>query len=135
MKPKRLTKNKTKLKTGESQRSDGVYRYSWYDKFGKRHYLYSTSLPELRKKEDELNRMTLQGIDYSRLECTVNDYFELWKKIKTGIRETTFANYVRIYERYISPDFGKTKLKNVTYSRVVLFFNNLVIEKGFVSLN
>lgn len=44
--------------------------------------------------------------------------------------ETTFANYVRTYERYIRPDFGKTKLKNVTYSRVVLFFNNLVIEKG-----
>lgn len=130
MKTKRLTKNKIKLKTGESQRNDGVFRYSWYDRFGKRHYLYSSSLPELRKKEDELNRMTLQGIDYSRLECTVNDYFELWKKIKTGIRETTFANYVRIYERYISSDFGKTKLKNVTYSRVVLFFNNLVIEKG-----
>ena len=52
MKTKRLTKNKTKLKTGESQRNDGVFRYSWYDRFGKRHYLYSSSLPELRKKED-----------------------------------------------------------------------------------
>lgn len=94
MKTKRLTKNKIKLKTGESQRNDGVFRYSWYDRFGKRHYLYSSSLPELRKKEDELNRMTLQGIDYSRLECTVNDYFELWKKIKTALISSVSSGYI-----------------------------------------
>lgn len=130
MDAKRMTKNKTRLRTGEYVRPNGLYAYNWYDKYGKRHFLYSKSLSELRKKEDELTRLKVEGVDYNQLELSVNDYYELWKQLKTGIRETTFASYVRTYDRYIEPNFGKLKLKNVTYSRVVLFFNKLAVEKG-----
>ena len=130
MNSKRFTQNKTRLRKGEYQRSNKTFQYSWYDKSGRRHYVYAKTLPELRKKEDELLRMRLDGIDYSKLNSTVNSYFELWKKVKTGIRETTYASYVRYYERYIEPEFGKMKLKDVTYSTVVMFLKDMAERRG-----
>lgn len=130
MNDKRYTQNKTKLRKGEYQRSNKTFQYSWYDKCGKRHYVYAKTLPELRKKEAEIIKGTLEGIDYSKLESTINSYFELWKNIKTGIRETTFASYVRYYKRYVEPEFGKMKLKNVTYSSIVLFLNEMAVKRG-----
>lgn len=126
---KRYTQNKTKLRNGEYQRSNKTFQYSWYDKRGKRHFIYAKTLPELRKKEDEVLRDILDGVDYAKLEATVNDYFELWKKVKTGIRQTTFASYVRFYERYIEPEFGSRKLRNVTYSSVVIFLKDLAVAR------
>ena len=130
MQNKRYTQNKTKLRKGEYQRPNNTFEYRWTDKHGKRQYIYAKSLPELRKKEDEITRDILDGIDYGKLDKTINDYFELWKQLKTGIRETTFASYIRFYERYVENDIGKMKLKNVSYSDVVLFFKNLSIVKG-----
>ena len=130
MQNKRYTQNKTKLRKGEYQRSNNTFEYRWTDKHGKRQYIYAKSLPELRKKEAEITRDILDGIDYGKLDLTINDYFEIWKKIKTGIRETTLASYIRVYQRYIETDIGKMKLKFVSYSDVVMFFKNLSTEKG-----
>ena len=127
---KRYTQNKTKLRKGEYQRRNKTYEYRWYDKCGNRHYIYGKTLPELREKEEAVIKDIVEGIDYSKLDLTVNSYFELWKKVKTGVRETTFVSYVRYYKRYIEPEFGKMKLKNVTYSSVVMFLKNMAIKKG-----
>lgn len=127
---KRYTQNKTKLRKGEYLRSNKTFAYNWYDKGGKRHFIYAKTLPELRKKEEEVIRDILEGIDYSKLETTINSYFEIWTKIKTGMRETTFASYVRFYKRYIEPEFGKMKLKEVTYSSVVMFFKKMATERN-----
>ena len=78
MKNNRYTQNKTKLRKGEYQRSNKTFQYSWYDKNGKRHYVYGKTLSELRQKEDEIIRRSLDGFDYSKLDSTVNSYFELW---------------------------------------------------------
>ena len=50
------------LKTGEFQRKDGRYSYSYTDKEGKRHTVYETSLAELRKKERQIIRDIEDGI-------------------------------------------------------------------------
>ncbi len=126
----RYTQNKTKLRKGEYKRPNGTFEYRWKDKFGKNHVVYAKTLSELRVKEDDITRDILDGIDFSKLESTINDYFEIWKKIKIGIRETTFVSYVRTYERYVEPQFGKMKLKNISYSDVALFYTNLSVEKG-----
>ena len=118
MKTKRCTKNKIKLRKGEYQRKNKTFEYRWNDINGKTHCVYAKSLSELRDKEDAITRDILDGIDYSKLDSTIDSYFELWKKIKTGIRETTYATYVSFYERYIAPEYGKTRIKDVTYSRV-----------------
>lgn len=126
----RYANNKSKLRKGEYQRENNTFEYRWIDKNGKRRYIYAKSLPELRKKEETITRDTLDGIDYSRLDMTINSYFEIWKKIKTGVRVSYFTSCTRTYERYVEPQFGKTKLRNITYSGVVMFLESLVREKG-----
>lgn len=137
MQSKRYTQNKTRLRKGEYQRPNNTFEYRWKDKFGKNHVVYAKTLPELRKKEEDITRDILDGIDYSKLDLTINDYFEIWKRIKVGIRETTFVSYVRTYERYVEPTFGKLKLNNVSFSDVALFYTKLSVEKGlnFNSIN
>ena len=130
MQNKRYTTDKIKLKKGEYQRGNNAFAYWWIDNHGKRKFVYAKSLPELRQKEENILRDTLDGINYSKLDSTVNSYFELWKDIKSGIRNTTFVSYVRYYKRYVEPEFGKQKLKNITYSKVVGFLKTLAVEKG-----
>ena len=130
MSNKRYTQNKTKLRKGEYQRPNNTFEYRWTDRWGKRQNIYAKSLPELRRKEDDIFRNILDGIDYSKLDKTINDYFEIWKKIKVGIRETTYVSYIRCYERYIEPTIGKTKLKHISYSDVVLFYTSLALDRG-----
>ena len=48
--PKRKDKTRTVLRTGELQRSDGSYQYSWTDENHKRRYVYSKTL-EAKKAE------------------------------------------------------------------------------------
>ena len=59
------------LKDGESQRVNGTYDYRYTDIHKKRRCIYAKSLPELRKKEDELRRDMADGIDYAPGEMTV----------------------------------------------------------------
>lgn len=126
----RYANNRIKLRKGEYQRGKNTFAYWWFDKNGKRQFVYAKSLPELREKEEQITKDSLDGIDYCKLDSTINSYFELWKEIKSGIRETTFTSYVRFYNRYVEPEFGKRKLKNVTYSSVVMFLKNLAVKKG-----
>ena len=126
----RYANKRIKLRKGEYQRSNNTFAYWWFDKNGKRQFVYAKTLPELREKEEQIIRDTLDGIDYSKLDSTINSYFELWKEIKSGIRESTFTSYIRFYNRYVEPEFGNKKLKNVTYSSIVMFLKNLAIEKG-----
>ena len=126
----RYAKNKAKLRKGEYQRENNTFEYRWTDKHGKRQCVYAKSLPELRDKEKAITKDILDGIDHYKLESTINSYYELWKKIKTGVRESYFATCIRFYERYVEPEFGKTKLKNVTYSCVAIFLESLASEKG-----
>ena len=82
----RYAKNKAKLRKGEYQRGNNTFEYRWTDKHGKRQCVYAKSLPELRDKEKAITKDILDGIDHYKLESTINSYYELWKKIKTGIR-------------------------------------------------
>ena len=104
MTTRRFTTNKVKLKQGEYQRPNGTFEYKWRDELGIRHSIYAKTLPELREKEDNMFSDVLDDLGLCRQDATVNDYFELWKSIKTGIRETTLASYVKFYERYIKKE-------------------------------
>ena len=42
------------LKTGESQRKDGRYSYSWTDRLGERKVIYAKTIQELRLKERKI---------------------------------------------------------------------------------
>ena len=51
---KRKDKSRVVLRTGESQRADGTYHFSWTDANHKRRYVYAKTLDELRYKEEQI---------------------------------------------------------------------------------
>ena len=52
------------LHKGETQRCDGRYSYAFTDRQGTRHTVYAPSLVELRRKEKEIERSRLDGLDW-----------------------------------------------------------------------
>ena len=118
------------LKQGEYEQKDGRYRYSWTDKTGKRHYVYATNLKELRKKEIEITKDTIDGIRVERNSLTLNDLYCKWKNVKRGLRQNTFSNYCYMYEKYVYQSFGNTKIIDIRKSDIRAFYNQLFEKSG-----
>ena len=81
--PKRKDKTRTVLLTGELQRSDGSYQYSWTDENHKRRYVYSKTLEALRIKEEAIEKDKSDGIK-AEARLKVNKAFYLVEKSKVG---------------------------------------------------
>lgn len=79
---KRKDKSRVVLRTGESQRADGTYHFSWTDANHKRRYVYAKTLDELRYKEEQIAKDKSDGIKAEARYTTVNDIYELWKDLK-----------------------------------------------------
>ena len=61
MATKRKDKSRVVLKTGEVQRKDGTYQFSWQDSQMKRRFVYARTLDDLREKEfRKINVMVLR---------------------------------------------------------------------------
>ena len=59
---KRYDKKHRLIKTGESERPDGYYQYRYTDRRGKRHTITSSTLEELRQREEQITRDKADGI-------------------------------------------------------------------------
>lgn len=125
----RFDNRHVRLKVGESQKSDGGYEYRWTTKDGKRHSIYAPTLEGLRELEVEVLVDKRDGIKADAKALTVNDCFKLWKELKRGIKDSTFKNYIYMYEMYVMPTFGKKRITAVQRSDVKRFYNNLVDQK------
>lgn len=132
------------LKDGESQRKDGSYRYRYTDAAGKRHDIYSNRLVptdktpkgckddlSLREKEKQINRDLDDGIK-AKVEnkATLNDLFDLYMSGKTKLKESTRANYIYMYDKFVRSSFGKKKIASIKYSDVKAFYNSLIDDLG-----
>ena len=118
------------LKSGESQRSDGTYMYRYTDSTGKRLYLYSPTLEELRLKEEEVQRDRLDGVKVESRTMTLNDMFERWSEVKRGLKDNTFQNYSYMYKSFVKGDLGKMRLSQIRHSDVRRFYNSLYEAKN-----
>ncbi len=129
-KVKRYDKNHTRLRTGECQRPNGSYHYSWTDWRGKRHYVYAQTLDELRKKEEEIQRDELDNIKADARNLTLNDMYELWKQLKRGLRDNTFEGYKYVYETFVRDSLGKKRICDIKKSDVKRFYIYLTDNRG-----
>ena len=81
---KRKDKARVVLRKGESQRKDGKYDFRWTSPDGKRHSIYAATLEELREKENDIQRDSLEGIktEARYVNCTpfVRQYGILFRK-------------------------------------------------------
>lgn len=118
------------LRDGESYRkNDGRYMYRYTSADGKRHSIYDGDLNELRKKEEKICHDLREGIRIGEDHITLNDVYEMWKKDKNSLKQTTKGNYVYMYERFVMEEFGKRRLRDIRKSDVRRFYNGLLDAK------
>lgn len=120
------------LKEGDSQRKDGTYDFRWRTADGKRHSVYAKTLDELREKEAAIQRDKSDGIRTDASNTTVNDIFDMWVRLKKGLKDNTFQNYQYMYNQFVYPDFGKTKVVKLKRSDIRRFYNMLADERGLM---
>lgn len=126
---KRMDKNRTVLKKGESQRENGTYAYRLQTADGKRHTLYAKTLNELREKEDEVSRDIQDGIKAETRQITVNQVFDVWCNLKRGIKDNTLQNYKYMYNTFVRQGFGKYKVSAVKKSDVKRWYSTKEMVK------
>ena len=78
--------------------------------------IYAATLEELREKENDIQRDSLEGIKAEARYVTLNDVFTLWAKVKRGLKDNTFQNYLYLYRQFVEPDFGKSKVSTLKKS-------------------
>lgn len=118
------------LHKGESYiRDRELFCYAYTDSFGKRRYIYSKDLGELRQKETQTKKDELDGIDvYVLAKSDLNFVFDRYIETKSELRSSTKSNYVYTYNRYVRKGFGKKKITDIKYSDVLFFYNALLKE-------
>ena len=127
---KRKDKSRVVLRSGEVQRANGSYQYSWMDGSGKRRYVYAKTLEELRIKEEQIERDKSDGIKTEARYTTLNEMFDFWKTLKRGLKDNTFQNYTYLYDtftRHVIGDKLVTKLKKSDIKRYYIY---LADERG-----
>lgn len=119
------------LRRGESCRKDGRYVFSYMDKEGKRHFIYSNDLVSLRKREAKILRDLEDGLDPGKAErITVNEVYDAYIAQKYDLKNTTKANYVYTYDHLVRETFGKRRLATIKYTDVKKFYYSLLLDKG-----
>lgn len=77
-KTKRRDKSRVVLRTGESQRADGTYHYSWTDANRKRRYTFTT-----RMCEAGVNVKVIQDtLGHKDISTTLNIYTDVTKELR-----------------------------------------------------
>jgi integrase len=127
---KRKDKNGRVLRDGETHRkSDGRYMYRYYSSDGKRHAIYAADLNELRAKEEKIQEDLRKGIRLGEDQITLNQVYQMWKRDKRNLKQTTFGNYSYMYEHFIEPEFGCRKLREIRKSDIRQLYNGLLDAK------
>ena len=126
----RYDKHRVRLNSGEYCRKDGRYCFAWTGIDRKRHYVYASTLDELRKMEAQIQKDRDDGIRDDMSNATINEIFELWKETKRGLRDRTKTSYVYFYDLFVRPVFGQKKIQRVKRTDVRAFYNSLIEGRG-----
>lgn len=120
------------LRRGENYRkADGRYSYVYRDAMGVKRTIYAKSLTTLREKEETLVRDQMDGLNvYVAGKADVNFLFDRYISTKTELRSTTKSNYLYVWNHFIRNTLGKRRIKDVKYSDVLFFYNDLVTNQG-----
>ena len=91
------------LRTGETQRKDGLYQYRYKDVDGERRVVYERDLQVLRQKEKEIMEQLSKGVSFFDggvlLSTLIDEMFSLKKKWRDSTRQT-MLRYVKIISKY-----------------------------------
>ena len=113
------------LRTGESQRKNGMYEFRYTDANKKRRSIYDMDLMKLRQKEDEIKLMRHEGIDYAGGEITVIQLLERYISLKRGVRYNTTTGYKFVMSVVKKEAFGQRIIRDIKMSDAKLWFIKL----------
>lgn len=119
------------LHRGESyNRKKQLYCFAFTDLSGKRRFVYSRDLGELREREKQIKKDSLDGINaYAQGNSSLNDSIMRYLATKSELRSSTKSNYIYVFERYIRDTIGRKKTADIKYSDILLFYMSL-LEAG-----
>ena len=83
------------LKTGESERKDGLYQYRYKDVSGTRRTVYAGDLKELRSKEKDIEKMLQQGVSFFEGNIKLSELIDRVFTVKQKWRESTRTTMIR----------------------------------------
>ena len=127
---KRRDKDRIVLRRGESQRANGSYMYRWVDEDGNRKTIYAKTLDQLREQEEIIEKDRLDRVKTEARFITLDDVYELWVRLKRGLRDNTFQNYIYLYGMFVKPLIGDKRVATLLKSDIKRFYNTLVDERG-----
>ena len=121
------------LRTGESYVAEkSIYKYRFTDFLGQRHTIYDKDLLSLRKKEEEVKRDTLDGLNiYARGKATLNESIERYLSLRSDLRPNTYSGYIYTYEHFVKNQIGKRKIADIKYSDILMFYKDMYDNKGY----
>lgn len=136
MAPKRRDNKGRILQIGEWQEPNGRYRYMYNDALGKRKIIYSWRLTEadpvpahrrkdipLREKEKQVMSLFMQGISGS--DMTVVELVERYISLKSGVKQSTLANYKTVINNLKKTEFAYRHVDQVKLSDAKMFLISL----------
>ncbi len=109
-----------------TKRSDGRYQTS-VNINGKRKFIYANSIEELDKKITELKYLNYKGITLNDENITMNDFSDKWLEINSvGKEDGTIKEYEYLINKYIKPNLGYKKMKNIKVYDIKEILNELI---------
>lgn len=115
------------LRTGESERKDGLYMYRYTDvRSGKRQTIYAGDLPELRKKEKEIKKDLEDNIltDTTIKKMTMNMLFERYMQTRR-FYDSTRINYQNMWDIHVKNELGNFKVIQLRPSHIKTLYNKM----------
>lgn len=122
------------LRTGESERKDGIYMYRYTDvKSGKRQSIYAGDLPELREKEKQIAKDLDDNIltDTAIKKMTLNTLFERYMQTRR-FYSSTKINYENMWDIHVKNELGNIKVVQLRPSHIKTFYNKMS-EQGYAN--
>lgn len=98
------------LKAGESERKDGLYQYRFTEPSGERKSIYANNLNDLRKKEQEIQKLLDLGVSYFEGSMSVTNLLERYLAHKQHLRTNTVRGY-QITIKILQNDAAFCKMK------------------------
>lgn len=83
------------LKTGESERKNGLYQYRYQDANGIRRTVYASTLKDLRAKEQEIEAQTFKGVKYFEGATPLSEFLDSLFTVKQNWRDSTRESMLR----------------------------------------
>ena len=131
------------LRTGERQKPDGSYIYTYKGKDGKNHYAYSWKLEptdklpsgkrtekSLREWEKEIQKTLNEDVAYHGGNFTVLELVEKHVSLRGGVRHNTKAGYQTVLNMLEKEEFGARRIDLVKTSDAKEWIKKLQKEDG-----